>query len=222
VIIDYHVLAQLPNNQMIVLLIAVERRIIEERINLVKQAGLDPQLINVDGLALMEAFKSALPGSKGVVALLDIGYRLSKLVVMENDIPYFSRDIETGEQEIIQTISEKLGMDFNLSKELLYKRKDMEKDVTEAIKPVLNGLLEELSLSFEYCERNLNKKADRLYLSGGGSKVKILFESIGKIPNFKVDIWDPTKGFNVPSFSTNEELIEYAPILAVAVGLALG
>jgi len=57
-VIDYRILYRLANNQMVVLLIGLERKIIEERVSLVKKAGLMPNSVNVDSLALMEAFRA--------------------------------------------------------------------------------------------------------------------------------------------------------------------
>ncbi len=221
-VIDYHILANLPNNQMLVLLVAVERRLIEERIKLIKDAGLEPQAINVDAFALMEAFLGVMPKPKSVTALLDIGYRLSKLVVLEYDVPYFSRDIEIGEYDIFQMISQKMNLDFNLAKELSYRPKEEKvKEIAESVKPTLDSLLSELSLSFEYCERDLGKKVDQLCLSAGGSKIKFLSESLGNIGDLKIHHWNPIQGFKVTSPLSPEGISEYSHLLAVAVGLAL-
>jgi len=220
-VIDYHVLGKLLNNQIIVLLAAAERWLIQERVNLIKDAGLEPQLINIDAIALTEAFKAASPHAKGAVGFLDIGYRVSKLIVLERDIPYFSRDIEIGEHDIIQTVSEKIGIDFNLAKQWAYYSDDKIKEIAEVTKLTINTLLNELSLSFEYCERNLEKKVGQLYLSGGGSKIKVLLDALEKAQGLKVNNLDPTQGFRLSSSITAEDLKEYAHLLAVAIGLAI-
>ncbi len=221
VTIDYRVLSNLPNSQMLIMLVAAERRFIEERASIARNAGLDPQLINVDTLALTDAFKAALPKLKGVAAILDIGYKMNKLVVMENDIPYFSRDIEVGERDIIQMIAERLQLDTDAAKALGYEPKDKAKEVADAIKPNLTNLIDELSLSFEYCERNLEKKVESLYLTGGGTRIKVLADSLERIPNLKISTWDPTQGFKISSSVSIEQVGQYSSVLAVAIGLAL-
>ena len=223
VVVDSHILANLPNGKMVVLIVAAEHRIIEERISLIKDSGLEPQLINVDALALTEAFKITFPFYKGVVALLDIGYRTSKFVVMENTIPYFSRDIEIGLFEIIQAISAKTGVEFDPNKESSSdsNKEETVKELREAIRPVLDSLLNELFLCLEYCERNLGKRVEQLYLSGGGSTNKALIESLKEIPDLKIDFWEPTRGFKVTSPPTTEEVRKYSSLLGVAIGLAL-
>ncbi|MBM3246178.1 MAG: type IV pilus assembly protein PilM [Candidatus Omnitrophica bacterium] len=220
-IIDYHILANLANNQMLVLLVGAERHFIQERIKLVRDAGLEPQLINLDAFALMDAFLGALPAPNSPVALLDIGYHLSKLVVMEDDVPYFSRDIETGERDVFQTIADKMSIDLGRAQDFAYSPpEDKIKEIAEAIKPAFNNLLNELSLSFEYCERNLEKKVSRLYLSGGGSKIKVLVDFLAGIQDLKIDIWDPILGMKLSPSISAEDAKQYAHILPVAIGLA--
>lgn len=217
---DYHILTKLPSNKMLVLLVSVERRVIEERVSLIQEAGLEAQLINVDTLALIEAFKLFSP-FRGAVAVLDIGYNLSKLVVLENNIPYFSRDIETGEYDIVQTIAEKMAIDFKRAKELAYNPAGQSAEIAQAVKLTLNSLTDEVFLSFEYCERNLDKEVGQFYLSGGGSRIKALLDSLNKGPKFKIELLNPTLGLKInPSVSTTQ-LNEAIPLLGVAVGLAL-
>jgi len=221
-VVDYRILARLSNNQMVVLLVAAEERFIQERIELVKGAGLEPQIVNVDAFALMSAFRAATADSKRVTGILDVGYHLSKLVVFESDIPYFSRDIEIGEREILQVVSERLGIDFNLAKELSYQDKeDKHKQIAEAVATTLGSLLSELSLSFEYCERDLEKRVEQLYISGGGSRIKVLLEALAGLPDLKSNIWNPVQGFRLAPEVAPGSLEEYSHLLAVAVGLAL-
>jgi len=222
-VIDCRILAKLPNNRMIVLLVAVERRLIQDRVSLVRSAGLESQSINVDALALSETFRALFAHPKGVVALLDIGYRMTKLVVIQDGIPYFSREIQTGEHNIIQIVSEKMGIDLDKARDLLHNPADKTNEILTGIKSELNSLLlDDLLLSFEYCERDLEKKVELMYLTGGGSRNKILLESLGKIPDLKISPLDPLQNFKISSSRTEKELEEFAPFLAVAIGLAFG
>ncbi|RJO65202.1 MAG: type IV pilus assembly protein PilM [Candidatus Omnitrophota bacterium] len=221
VMTDYRILAKLANNKILVLLVAVERGFIQERVDLVKELGFEPQLINVDSLALVEAFKATNPSFKGVAAILDIGYKISKLVVLDNDVPYFSRDIETGEYEIAQTISEKFGIPFEKARALAYEPQEKREQVAEAVNLVLSNILEEINLSFEYCERNLEKKVEYMFLSGGGCRISVLFDSFKHMPGLRLEFLDPTRGFKLVPPLTEESIKAHAPLLGVAIGLAL-
>ena len=221
-IINYHILTKVPDNRMIVLLVAAERKIIQETLALVKEAGLEPQLITVEPLAYGELFKAVMPHYKGMAALLDVGYRLSKLVALENGMPFFSRDIEIGEYDIMQMISEKLGISFAAAKELAYAPAQKKDEVSQAAKTELHSLLNELSLSFEYCQRNLEKTVTLLYVCGGGAKINLLTEFLReKMPEVKVSVLDITQGFKISPAKALVSSNQYQPLLGLSAGLAL-
>lgn len=223
-VIEYYKLATLSDNRMTVLLVAALRSSIADRISLVKEAGLEAQSINVDALALSEAIKVIPSRSKAVCAVLDVGFKFSKLLVLENDIPYFSRDICTGEFDIIQAISNKLGLPYENALALGCNPADKLADITKAVSYVLNSLSDELALSFEYCDRNLEKKVSCLYLTGGGAKVAVLQEYLKNALKIKIEFLDLLQNFKIslPEKPGNENLIkESKALLSVSVGLAL-
>jgi len=221
-IVDYRILTKLSNNQMIVLLVAAQETFIRERVDFVREAGLEPQMVNVDAFALMEAFRSSLIPANRVSAILDIGWRFSKLVVFEGDVPYFSRDIAVGEYEILQNVSERLGSDMDKARETAYNATEENlKIMQESINTSFGALLNELSLSFEYCERDLEKKVDELYITGGGSRIKIVQDLLKAIPDLKVNIWNPAQGFQINQPAAGAAPKDMASVLAVAVGLAI-
>jgi type IV pilus assembly protein PilM len=222
-VIDYKILYKLLNNQMVVFLIALERKMIEERIGLVKDAGLVASSINVDSLALMNAYNACQLYStdKEVTAILDIGHTASKLVVFQGDTLYFSRDINNGIYDLIRLACERTNMDFNMVNELGPNLADKPKDLYMAIKTNLNGLVDELRLSFEYCWRHLQKKVSQLYLSGGGSKLKMIEEVLSANLSLKTGSLDVTRRFKTPNVK-REDLLEHSSLLTVAIGLAVG
>ncbi len=222
-VIDYKILYKLPNNQMVVLLIALERKIIEERTGLIKDAGLSISTINVDSLALMNAYnaQSSYGKDKEVVAILDIGQTVSKLVVFQGVNLYFSRDINNGIYDLITLACEKMNVDFSALNESGANIADKSKGLYMAVKTNLNGLVDELRLSFEYCWRHLQKKISQLYLSGGGAKLKIIEEALSTNLSLKTGSLDVTQGFRLASNVKREDLKKYGSLLAVAIGLAV-
>lgn len=220
VLLDYRVISRLSNNQCMILLIAVEKKFFEEKIKLVKAAGLNVEAVNIDALSLREVFIEIMPAYKKPVAVLDVGYRLIKLLVMENNLPLFSRDIEVGEYEIVQIISKRLGIDFDSAKKWGHDPQNHGSDKAAIIKKEINNILSELFLSFEYCERNLSKKIEQLYAVGGGSDLWLLTESLGRFPNLKTDFLDLTERFKVDVL-VNDTFKNYSYLLPIAVSLAL-
>lgn len=221
-IIDYKILYRLPTGQMTVILIAAEQRKIEERISFVRDVGLIPTVINIDALALMDAFKATQLHSKdkGITAILDIGHSVSKLTVFQDNVPYFSRDIDKGVYDLVRIATDRMNVDYSLVNELVSNDPEKSKALYDAIKVKLNDLVDELRLSFEYCWRHLQKKVEHLYLSGGGSKLKIIKDVLATNLSLKTDILDVTENFRLPSHIKREDLKDCGSLLTVAIGLA--
>lgn len=223
-VIDYKILYKLLNNQMVVLLLALERSIMEERLNLVRDCGLIPNGVNIDSLALMNAFMAAQLNAKykGVTAILDIGHSVSKLVVFRGDTLYFSRDINNGVYDLVKLACERTNVGFNLINELGPDAREKAQELYAAIRANLNGLIDELRLSFEYCWRHLQQKIGQLYLSGGGSKIKIIENTLASSLSLNVAPIDVTQAFKTAQGIKRENLKESGPLFNVAIGLAAG
>lgn len=231
-IIDYQIIDRALGNQMSILVIAAERKVVLERVELIRQAGLAPQSINVDSFAIVDAFAyvaSDLYKSNKFIALLDIGHKISKLVVLENGILRFSRDIMIGGgYDLTRAISERMGMDFAEAEKMKCSREERTRELSEIIKLNLISILDEVRVSFDYCERIVQRKISALYLSGGGARLKDIRAFLSSSLQIDVNFWNPlsktkpsaTKRQGALSVDKQGEESE-GSLLPVAVGLAL-
>ena len=222
-VIDYQVLDKALDNQMLVLVVGAERRIIAERIELVKQAGFVVRSVNVDCFAILEVFQRfniPLPKDNGSVALLDIGHRVSKLAVLEGNLLRFSRDIILGGYDLTKAVSERMNTDLKSAEALKRSIKDKSDELSGIAGLSLNGILDELRLSFDYCERMTQKKITRIYLSGGGARLKDIDEFFASGLEMGVSFWNPLGNFQLSASSSKEELEAKSSLLATAIGLA--
>lgn len=223
-VIDYQVLDKSLDNQMLILVVGAERRIIAERVELVKQAGFTARAMNVDCFALLGAFQYFnLASSKdsAPVALLDMGHKVTKLLVLEKNIVRFSRDIMLGSFDLTKAISERMNMDLKSAEELKRNIQDKSSEAGTIINSNLNGILDEVRLSFDYCERLTQKKIVRLYLSGGGARLKDIDEFFRSMLEVEVSFWNPVDKCQLRNPALREEAEAKSSLLATAVGLAL-
>lgn len=212
VVLDYHILQRvspLDNKKMFVLLVAAKKKFVEEHIKLTLASGLEPDIVDIDSFCLLRAFifdaSKRLKGFKknSVVAVINIGNSITVMNVFMNDVSFFCRDVSIGGNLITKSIQERFSMDFESAESLKCEPKDKVLEVFEAIKPVLNNIVRELTLSFEYCESQLGKSVEVLYLTGGSSQLG----GIDKFLNESLDM----------------EIVRLDnPALIVATGLALG
>ncbi len=87
------------NKEMKVLLVAVKRNLIDERVDLMQTLGLTPTVIDVDSFALGNAFElNSLNSPKvdveeKVIALIDIGAVKTNINILKGSTSYFSREV---------------------------------------------------------------------------------------------------------------------------------
>jgi type IV pilus assembly protein PilM len=80
-----------------VLLVAARREKVSEYTGVLNQAGKNPVVIDVDALAVQNAFETAYPQERGrTIALLNIGASLTNVDVVRDGVPLFTRDISVG------------------------------------------------------------------------------------------------------------------------------
>lgn len=219
IIYDSCILSQLPNNKMNVLLVAVKKDTVDNFIKMVQQAGLEPALLDVDALAVANAF--TLLDSKDTAALINIGAKSSTLNIFKDNILSFTRDIEIAGNQFTNTIKDQLQLNLKDAEDIKCNPKNRLEELRRLIVPLVNDLAVEVRSSFDYFEDQGGSKVSRVYISGGS----VLFEGIDKLLSkaleLNVECWNPLGNLSTKPGISSEKLCSIAAQLAVATGLAL-
>ncbi|MBK8206229.1 MAG: type IV pilus assembly protein PilM [Planctomycetes bacterium] len=95
------------------LVVAVHREEVDKRFVLLKAAGFDPVVLDIDTLALANAYtETEGVNERETVALVNIGARFTNLSIMSGPHRCFVRDIATGGDMLSRAISEIYGLDL--------------------------------------------------------------------------------------------------------------
>lgn len=225
--LDGYILKEdLPDNKMLVLLAAVKKELINQRLKSIEDAGIKVNIVDIDSLALINAFNFNYSQDdflkQKAIALLNIGASLTNLNILENGIPSLSRDMHLAGNNFTQKLVDAFGMDFK-SAEDLKNNPDSERanKVKQAIESVLTNLAGEIRISFDYFESQSTTSVAKIFLSGGSCKSLGLKEMLANSLGIEVEYWDPLKLINVSSKIDPEKAKAYSGQLAVALGLAL-
>lgn len=216
----------LPENKMLVLLVAAKKDAVGERLSALEQAGLKADAIDIDSVALINGFifnnvSDAIPKYK-VIALLNAGSEVSNLNILESATPHFSRDIHIAGRSFTQRLADILHIDFAAAEALkISPEKEMREKIKAAIEPVFVNLANELRTSFDYYESQSTASVERIFLSGGGAKFFAFKEMLAAALGIEADYWDPFKNINLSPEIDSAGLKEASSQLAVAAGLAL-
>jgi type IV pilus assembly protein PilM len=211
------------DNKIRVLIVAAKKAFIKEYVGLVEECALEPQLIDVDSFALINSFLLNNPDvqKQDIVALLHIGNQFTSINILKGRVSHFMRDVTIGGRDLTKVISEKLNIDRASAEDLKCNPANREEEVLSIISPVLNNLLGEISLSFSYYEDQLERGIDKVFLSGGTSRLKGLDKFLTSNLGVEVAAWDPVARVQIAAELNEEKLKSCFSMLAVSMGLAL-
>jgi len=208
-----------------VLLVAIHNGTLGKYNEIVKLAELEIGFFEIE---IFSAIRSVVEQSISPVAVLDMGASSTKLYIVEFGVVKASHVINTGGQNITQTLSRSLGISITRAEEL--KRKsgvdgelDSNIDATNYKEIVSLGLdrifAETNKVLLQYQQKN-NKNIGSVILTGGGAVIKGLLPLAKKNLETDVSLSDPFSKVDSPAFFEGV-LKEIGPEFAVAVGLAL-
>ncbi|MBI1853692.1 MAG: type IV pilus assembly protein PilM [Planctomycetes bacterium] len=215
-------------DKMRVLLVAAKRTLVDEAVRMVENAGLQPEIIDVDAFALGNAFEfhrllnpEAADAASSVAALVDIGSKKTSVNILRGSDSYFTREIYLGGDEFTSAVAKKLGLRPEEAEEFKKHPGERENELVEATAQTLEDLGNEILLSLDYYENQFESRVEEIYLSGGGSLLPRLVDTFQRVFNRPTRHWNPLENLAIQAASAEaESLSASSPQWAVAVGLA--
>ena len=214
--------------EMKVLLVASKKDVIQSRVKLLKSAGLEPALIDVDPFAVGNAFEFVARANADtslgarVSALIDIGAAKTTVTVVKGHEPRFTREVYLGGEDFASAVGKGLGVDAAEAESLKREPGERFDEVAQSLSHAIDELANEVQLSLDYYEdRQDGERVENVYLSGGGSRTPQLGEALERTFERTTTHWSPVSGLSVDGDVVDAELLtENSAQLAVAVGLA--
>ena len=233
VALDFQVLDNTPNdtNTMEVLLVAVKKDLVNQRLELLKACKLEPVFIDIDSFATINAFEHALSSvfkkKDNVISLINIGAQMTNISILDSGISKHSgiskltRDINIGGKDFTEAISEDSGVDIKEAEEMKKSKKKSQK-IIEPIKSIAAKLVDEIRMSFDYYESQVpDKNIADIYLSGGSSQISVISDIMHEKIGVETHIWNAIDNLKISDEINAEKIKGFYPFLTVAVGLAL-
>lgn len=231
VVVDYQV-TEVGDGKSHLLVAAVPRSLMKNYLDQLARAGINPESVELDGMALMNLARHVFPESPGAgdrergdTAVLDIGASKTIVCILHRGQPRFLRTLLWGGRDVTAALSEACGISPAEAEE--WKRQAglmddgisplHEKGVSQAIVRALEPLVSELVRTFHVYQTQ-GSTPDRsdvteLVLYGGGSKLKGLESYLGS----ELGVRTLTHAPKIASSNGNR----WDPALALSLGLAL-
>ncbi len=223
VIIDHQLLIpHLGDNKMLVLLIAAKKEIINERLELLTQAGLSVNVIDVASLTNVNAFLKAAKRKKDEVsAIINIGAKATDINIVFDGNLYFTRSVQIGGDDLTKSLADSLSLGLKEAEDLKIKPGERSAEVDEHTKAALRTLGDEIRLSFSYYENQSGHNIEKVYLSGGAAKSHNICDMLREHLDMDVELWGVIASMEIDP-SINKELADSVMYqMGTAIGLAL-
>jgi len=225
--LSYQVMGPAAGDGLDVMLVAAKREKILNYTNVLSQAGMSPVVVDIDALALQNAFEANYDPEPGMlVALLNIGASTMNINIVRDGTPLFTRDVSVGGNQYTDTLQKELDLSFE-DAELLKQGHSFPNLSADAAAPHIRSVSEILLLEIQktldfFRQTTSPENIQSIYLAGGTSKVAGLLGLLKEDFNVPIEIMDPFRRVNIdPSRFDLGYTAEVAPRACVAMGLAL-
>lgn len=210
--------------QMTVLLVAAKRELVEGRMALLAEVGVEPEVVDVDAFALHNAFEVNYPDAMhGIVGLVNIGHEATNVNILEDGVPILTRDLPVGTRRFREDLMRERGMSAGEADRLLQGH-----EPHEALEPFVQARAEDMAVGIDRAAAFLQSSSrsstglSRLYTSGGGARIPGLGAALADRLRLPVQVANPLERLQVADdvFETMR-MDAVAPLLMLPIGLAL-
>jgi type IV pilus assembly protein PilM len=210
--------------QMDVLLVAAKRELVEGRVGLLKEAGLQAAVIDVDAFAIHNAFELNHPDAmQGVVGLVNIGHEVTNVNVLEDGVPVLTRDLSVGTRRFREDLQREKGISAEDSERVvqgLTPSGDLASYVEARGEEIAVGV--ERAAAFLATASRSAGGLSHVFTSGGGARIPGLNEALADRLKVPVELASPLQRLKVrDSVFESVSVDELAPLLMLSIGLAL-
>ena len=227
--IDYQVIGinEANPDQMEVLLVAAKKSLINEYVEVISEAGLEPVIVDIDSFALGNAYEFNYPDEKvPVVALIDMGAGVININVVKEGKSTFSRDIFMGGNKLSEEIQKQLAVSEEEA-ENLKKGGELEHVDYDHLDKIIHDISLALAVEIQrsldlHAASTTEEEVKKIYLTGGASQLPGIKDLIAERVGVSVEFFDSFREikYNEAQFDP-DHIKEIRPIAAVGVGLAL-
>ncbi|HTG47088.1 MAG TPA: type IV pilus assembly protein PilM [Actinomycetota bacterium] len=210
------------------LLVAAQRVMVEQVVQVVTDAKLEPLGLDLIPFALVRAIGTPDVSmdleDEGEEAIIDVGAHVTNIVVHSRGATRFVRILPSGGRDVTVAIARSIGVDEDVA-ERLKRGEPVEgapapQQVRQVALQRAAAFVDEIRSSLEfYTAQAREARIARVLVTGGGSRLEGLLELMRQRIPVPVE---PGRVFQqLPSELPEDAAADAEPVLAVAVGLAI-
>ncbi|ROR03049.1 type IV pilus assembly protein PilM [Desulfosoma caldarium] len=227
--VDYEILDVSKSRAkfMDVLLVAAKKEAVSAYVAMLRTAGFDPVVIDVDYFALSNAFEATY----GIfadenIALMDIGASKTTMTIVQAGRPLFTRDVTFGGYSITHRIAQELETPEDNAERIKLglgienvDRARLEKAFVETLTEWTTDVKRALDFFFSHFPE---AKLHKIYLSGGSARISGLEKFVEAELGVPSEVCNPLQHLEVDAGRFDASYLEQiGPQMTIGLGLAL-
>lgn len=227
--IDYHVTNPMtPSGQTEILLVAAKKEVVSDYVQVVRDANLAPQVVDVAAFASQNGFEAnySLDGRETIV-LINIGAAISNINIVRSGVSLFTRDVTIGGNAFTEEIQKQMGIAADEAEAYKVGGSQTEDGVVpQEVIRVMEGVSEVMAGEFQrsldfFLATTADANVTRIVLAGGGSKVASLHRAIERRSRLPLEVADAWKRVEIDPSLDRTYLAAHSPEALIGVGLSM-
>ncbi|MCK8827971.1 type IV pilus assembly protein PilM [Natroniella acetigena] len=214
VVLDYEIINRKENGSYEMMLVAVDRGIIDDYLELFEKLDLKVLVIEIEPLALIRALEHLYPGQ--TLAIIDLGAATADISICSQDQLLFTRTISVGGNDITEEVADNNELELEEAEEYKQNHNLFEEDLGLIIRNLTTTIYRSLDyFQVEFKSYNI----EQVVLTEGGSRLIGFDEHLSEEFGIEVSKLELLDSLRVKT--ENSRGLAVNQLLGVSVGLAL-
>ncbi|MFN7096322.1 MAG: pilus assembly protein PilM [Gammaproteobacteria bacterium] len=229
VALDYTVLGvnEKENAKVDVLVVAARNEHVESRADAIRQAGLNPKIIDVESYAIervcnLLANQFTNNGKNQTIAVVDIGSVFTTITILHDLHTVYSRDEMFGGRQLTEAIQRRYGLTYEQAGLMKKQGKFSDDYVPEVLTPFRESLIPLIRRSLQlFFSASRFTEVEHILLAGGGAMIPGISNLIQERLGTSCSIANPFSDMSVNSRVSIATITADSSSLMTCCGLAL-
>ena len=227
--IDYHVTNPMTaSGQTELLLVAAKKEVVSDYVQVVRDANLIPQVVDVAAFASQNGFEVNYPlDPRETIVLINIGAAISNINIVRSGVSLFTRDVTIGGNAFTEEIQKQMGIANDEAEAYKVGGTQLEDGVVpQEVLRVMEGVSEVMAGEFQrsldfFLATTADANVTRIVLAGGSSKVTSLHRAIERRSRLPLEVADAWKRVEIDPMLDRTYLMAHSPEALIGVGLSM-
>ena len=222
VVLEWMILEEAEvKEEIMVLLVAVPREIVEKFRRVAEIAGLNLRALEVECFSTV---RSLIGQDMSPLGIINLGHQSTTLTLADRGIVRAVHTLSRGSQELTRVLERGLAVGSEraeaMKRETGLSERIEEREISSVIAPLVETLFAEIARLVALYNRRAGRKVQRLNLTGGGAHLKGIVEFAASKLGLEVTRGNPFARLVTPAI-LGPILSEIGPNFSTAIGAAL-